>query len=248
MEGQLWGEGILHRNLPYQGNGYGDIQLSKMHYKLLLFRVNSGIPPTIGTRIILPVLITVAPRKVFLESFLFSFLSVKLSVGCGDLIRFWLDPRLDSVPLQTRFPYLYNISTLKDGAISSFLPLSSGWDFYFPGNLRASEIYELATLLSTIIISISSLPVLTSEFDSLFFRSVMVLTFYPAIIQSLLPSLFPHNIIQLSLSPSKVQAFLWKLAQNRGPTLDIIQSFYPHVSFTPPPPPLQFMSFLSLHC
>lgn len=52
----------------------GDIQLSKMRYRLLLFGVNSGMPPITETPIILLVLLTVDLGKVFLKSFLLYFL------------------------------------------------------------------------------------------------------------------------------------------------------------------------------
>lgn len=44
---------------------------------------------------------------------------------------------------------------------------------------------------------------------------------------------FPYRNIWFPLAPSKVQAFLWKVAWNRAPTLDVIQKFHPHLSFAP---------------
>lgn len=42
-----------------------------------------------------------------------------------------------------------------------------------------------------------------------------------------------YNTIWSALVPSKVQPFLWKIVWNRAPTLEIIQSFYPHISLCP---------------
>lgn len=64
---------------------------------------------------------------------------------------------------------------------------------------------------------------------------------------------FPHRTIWFSLSPSKVQAFLWNIAWNRGSALDIIQAFYPHLTLFPNCYPLRLSvvesnSHLFLHC
>lgn len=71
----------------------------------------------------------------------------KLSLGCGNLIRFWLDLWVDSIPLRSRFPRLYNLSSLKDCLISSFKFSDNSWNFHFHRNLRDSEVGYLANLL-----------------------------------------------------------------------------------------------------
>lgn len=44
----------------------------------------------------------------------------KISVGCGSLVKFRLDPWADPMSLRVRFPRLFNLPSLKDGLIFSF--------------------------------------------------------------------------------------------------------------------------------
>lgn len=64
----------------------------------------------------------------------------KLSLGCVNLIRFWLDPWADPITFGFRFPRLYSTSSLKGGVISSFKSLLTNWNFHFHGT---SEILKL---------------------------------------------------------------------------------------------------------
>lgn len=64
----------------------------------------------------------------------------KLSLGCVNLIRFWLDPWADPITFGFRFPRLYSTSSLKGGVISSFKSLLTNWNFHFHGT---SEIPKL---------------------------------------------------------------------------------------------------------
>lgn len=80
-----------------------------------------------------------------------------------------------------------------------------------------------------------------------------VSSFFAAISSTPTASPFRHRIICFPLSPSKVQAFLWKIAQNRGPTLDVIQSFHLHLTRLPNHCPLCLLAaetnvHLFLHC
>lgn len=88
-------------------------------------------------------------RKEFHKSYLF-FPSTKLSTGCGNKIRFWLDPWVESQPFSSRFPRLYNLSSLKSSAILYFLSSSSNMNFHFYRNIKDSGIDELSSLLNLI--------------------------------------------------------------------------------------------------
>lgn len=109
----------------------------------------------------------------------------------------------------------------------------TSWNPHFHRNLRESEIDDLANLLVVIqafqIVPSRSDIRLRSLSSSLSPLGILVLF---AISSSPSYSPFPHRIIWFFLSPSKVQEFLWKIAWNRGPTLNIIQAIYPHIALS----------------
>lgn len=59
----------------------------------------------------------------------------KISVGCGNLVRFWLDPLTDPMSLRACFPPLFDLSSLKDGLLSSFRSSNHSWNSHFRRNL-----------------------------------------------------------------------------------------------------------------
>lgn len=105
-------------------------------------------------------------------------------------------------------------------------PLTN-WNFHFCRNLKDSEINKLENLLA--IIRDYQIFLLTLDYGhSLLPESSRFSHFIP--LSHPLPCLLPFPIgFWFSLSPFKVQAFLWKIAWNHGPSLDIIQ-VYPHVA------------------
>lgn len=60
-----------------------------------------------------------SPWKVFLKSYL-TFLT-NISLGCGNLIRFWSDPWVSRPSLCERFPRLSNLSSLKEVLFPDFV-------------------------------------------------------------------------------------------------------------------------------
>lgn len=75
---------------------------------------------------------------------------IRLALGNGNRVWFWLDPWADSQLFSIWFPHLFNLSTCKDGTIASFFSSSSSWDFQFRHNLRDFEIEEFLSLSSLI--------------------------------------------------------------------------------------------------
>lgn len=175
------------------------------------------MPPKLGCRLYL-LLYPSQPMERYLSNSSHFLPFTKLSLGSGNLIRFWLDLWADSIPLQSRFPRLFNISTtLKEDLISSFISTDNGWDLHFCRNLRDSEINRLVNLLAVL----HSSQVTSSQLDSRLWSPSLsanfsVSSFYSAISAHSPSPPFPHRTIWFSLSPSKVQAFLWKVAWNQG--------------------------------
>lgn len=157
----------------------------------------------------------------------------KLSLGCGNKC-FWTDPWLDSQPLASRFPRLFNLSSFKSEVILRFLSPSSNWDFHFRWNLRDPEIIELSSLLVVLQNSLLSLSRYRCSSWSLTSSGLFSVSFFFSALSALSSSpSFLHKTEWTSPIPSKLQAFLWKIAWNRVPTLNIIQSFNPNLTLLP---------------
>lgn len=114
--------------------------------------------------------------------------------------------------------------------VSDFCITPHNWDYYFRRPLPEPKIAEFA-VLSTLI---RDLHPSFSRFDSRNWSPTSSGTFSvpPLLRPCPLALQLPHFPIG-PLSPSKVQAFIWKVAWDLAPTLDIIQSFYPHLSLSP---------------
>lgn len=174
----------------------------------------------------------------------------KFSLGSGSSIRFWLDPWIYSIPLESRFPRLFNLSILKDGLVSSFFssPLTGISTF---GETSVTQKFKNLRHFLISFINFSPLPlVLTSEFGPSFHPAPFCVLFLPC---HLIAPFRPSVPCKTIWSPSKVQGFLWKLALRRGPTIDITQSFNPHLTLFPNSCPLclyaeESNDHLFLHC
>lgn len=112
----------------------------------------------------------------------------------------------------------------------ALFPLSNSTDAGWTStsaNLKDSKIDNLASLLAII----QPFQITSSRSDSRLWipsnsGTFSVSSFFSAISSS--SSSFPHRPIWFPLSPSKVQAFLRKVAWNRGPLLTSFKSSSPH--------------------
>lgn len=182
-----------------------------------------------------------SPWKVISHILLFFLSHTNLSLGCGTKIRFSLDPRVDLLSLSSRFPRLFNLSSLKSGVGSSFLSSSSDWNFHFPWNMRDREIVELSFLLVLLQNTHLSPTCPDSRLWS-FTSSVFFSVSFP-------PSLLFQFPLPLSRSPSKWFGSLISLLKSRlffedllgAGRVDISQSFNPNLTLLP-----KFVLFVSL--
>lgn len=96
---------------------------------------------------------------------------------------------------------------------------------------------EIQKSMTDLLAVINSFQIMTSHLNSRFWTPSPSNTFsvssFSALSSSPPSPLFSHKTICFSLSPSEVQAFLWKVAWNRGPTLGIIQRLFPHFALSP---------------
>lgn len=121
----------------------------------------------------------------------------KFSLGSGSSIRFWLDPWIYSIPLESRFPRLFNLSILKDGLVSSFFssPLTGISTF---GETSVTQKFKNLRHFLISFINFSPLPlVLTSELDRLSIRHLSVSSFFRAISSHPFTPLFPVRLFGL---------------------------------------------------
>lgn len=168
--------------------------------------------------------LTRALGNVFPDSYFFSILVLKLSLGCGSKIRFWIDPWAGLLPFSSSFPCLFHLSSLQGSTISSFISPDSSWDLHFRLNPSDSELDELSSLLN--------LPFEFPHLDPfLFWPFFYVLFLLRPLFTSSGP--FPYKSIWFHPIPSKGQAFLWKLAWYQVPTFDLVQSFNSHLTLFP---------------
>lgn len=132
--------------------------------------------------------------------------------------------------------------------VSSPLPLTGISTF---GETSVNQKFKNLRHFLISFINFSPLPlVLTSEFGPSFHPAPFCVLFLPC---HLIPPFRPSVPCKTIWSPSKVQGFLWKLALRRGPTIDITQSFNPHLTLFPNSCPLclyaeESNDHLFLHC
>lgn len=116
---------------------------------------------------------------------------------------------------------------MESSVISCFLSLSSNWEFHFPRNIRDSEIDELSSLLNHIQNFHLSPSRSASRFWSLSASGLYFVLPFPLLFLTSHPQFFfPYKTIWFSRIPSKILAFLGKIAWNPSPTLDVVQSFF----------------------
>lgn len=144
-------------------------------------------------------------------------------MGCGNIIRFWIDPWISSTPLGSRFPRLFNLSDLKE-VVLGFFSSPSDWNLHLWRNHRDPKIQEYAELSAIL----QQFQALVTRNDSRIWTIspsgiFSVSSFFSTISSNPVGPPFPYNPIWFSLSPSKVQEFLWKIAM--WPYLDVSNPF-----------------------
>lgn len=131
--------------LLYWGNGCGGVRRNNTLFGLLLFRASWGIILTVGMR---PFHLLLMPQH--LERYISVIATLQSSHQT--FLQQWYqnpvlsDPWPDPQPFSTRFPHLFNLSTLKEGTVASFFSSCSSWDIQFRRNLIDFEIEKFLSL------------------------------------------------------------------------------------------------------
>lgn len=128
--------------------------------------------------------------------------------------------------MSSRFPLLFNLSDLKGVVVSSFFYFPSEWNLHLRMNLRGPEIQEytdFSAIVQQLQPSVTRRDYRTRNIPPS--GTFSVSSFFFAISSNPVAPLFPYKSIWFFLSPFKVQGFLWKIAWDRGRTLDLINPF-----------------------
>lgn len=141
------------------------------------------------------------------------------SLGCGNKIRFWLDPWVDLNPFASNFLASSIFPHWKKVLYCSCFP-PFNWDFHFCRNLRDSELEEFITF-SALIHEFQTSPSRSDSRVRSFSSNHFSVSSFSAINFTPLVSPFRSRSIRFSPVPSKIQAFLWKIAWIKAPTLDV---------------------------
>lgn len=188
--------------LLYWGNGCGGVRRNNTLFGLLLFRASWGIILTVGMR---PFHLLLMPQH--LERYISVIATLQSSHQT--FLQQWYqnpvlaDPWPDPQPFSTRFPHLFNLSTLKEGTVASFFS-SSSWDIQFRRNLIDFEIEKFLSLslpfsisftlhLHCWIVELGPSPLLVF-FVSSFFLALNFSNHHPILS-------FPYMTIWFSLAP-----------------------------------------------
>lgn len=172
-------------------------------------------------------------RIIALLQLLFFKRQQHVPVACGGLCFSPSFPWVSRPLLCERFPRLLNLSSRKHGLVFDFCPNPRCWDYYFLRSLIEREIAEFGPSPLSFATFILRLPGPTLGFGCLP-RSVP--SRFPPFLRSWLSTveyLFsPYDYLSSALALQD-SSFPLKLAWNRAPTLDVIQSFYPHLYLSP---------------
>lgn len=151
-----------------------------------------------------------------------------LTVGNGQCVRFWIDTWCKNGVLATRFPGLFELSSLQQGFIADYNINTNGmrsWNLHFRRALYDREINSLGTLLQAI-----ENVVLTEEEDLRIWADESAV-FEPKTVCGKLEkdrieeeqtgcTYFPAKKIWIALAPSKVNFFIWALIRGCNLTTD----------------------------
>lgn len=131
----------------------------------------------------------------------------KLSLGCGNIIRFWVDPWISSTPLYSQLVIFSISSILKEYTRAFTLPLLNGIYIFE----RILEIPNFRNIWNFQLSSNNFQPSVTRTNSRMWTISpsdtLSVPSFFSAISSNPVASPSPFPPLSLSLSPYKVQGF-----------------------------------------
>lgn len=149
---------------------------------------------------------------------------VKLKVGVGDRVRFWLDRWYSALSLEVRFPLIFGIAAdtkVRVGAVRSRHRDSTVWNVHLRRNVQDWEQDQLLELLGFLY----ALRIEEVEQDSLVWDcprakgKFSVSSFYGALAHEE-AVVFPWRCVWVVGTPSKVAFFVWTAMLGRILALD----------------------------